>query len=73
MLESARILAIAAAVLLAVAVAAWLKMYRGPALQRLDGSAESESKMKVASQLLGLALGASAVAAVLGTLDLVAR
>lgn len=73
MLESARILAIAAAVLLAVAVAAWVKMYRGPALQRLDGSAASESNAKRASQLLGLALGASAVAAVLATLDLMAR
>ncbi len=73
MLETARILAIAAAVLLAVALAAWLKIFRGPALQRLDGSAASESNAQTASKLLGLALGASAVAAVLATLDLMAR
>ena len=73
MLEVARILAVVAAVLLIVAGAAWARMFRRPALLRVRGTAASEGRVKSASHLLGLALGASAVAAILATLDLMAR
>jgi hypothetical protein len=66
MLEAARILGCFSAVLLVAAVAAWVKLARGPLLQRLDGRiglnfAQAES----ASQLLVLALSLSVLAAIL--------
>ena len=74
MLESARIFAAVAAVALLVAVVTWVKVFRTPALQRLDGSiAGGEGQAKSGSRLLGIALGASAVAAVLAMLDLMGR
>ena len=74
MLEFARILAGVAAVVLVIAIGTWVKVFRKPALRRLDGSvAGGEGQAKNGSRLLGVALGASAVAAVLATLDLMAR
>jgi hypothetical protein len=67
-IEAARILGVYAAVLLAAAIAAWLKPPRGVALQRLDGRAGPQLRPKsLASQLLVLAAGLSALAAVLTT------
>ena len=66
MLEVARILGFLAAILLLVAAAAWVKLYRGPELQRLNGSAAPKTgKVEIASQLLVLTAVLSAVAAVL--------
>lgn len=64
MLELARVLGFLAAVLLLVAVAAWIKLFRGPQLQRLDSSAAPKAgNVEVASQLLVLTAVLSAVAA----------
>ena len=66
MLEVARVLGFSAAILLIVAVAAWIKLFRGPELQRLDGSAVPKARnAEIASQLLALAAFLSAVAAIL--------
>jgi hypothetical protein len=66
MLEVARILGFFAAILLVVAVAAWIKLFRGPELQRLDGGAAPKAgNVEIASQLLVLAAVLSAVAAFL--------
>ncbi|GAA4723435.1 hypothetical protein H9L13_11380 [Sphingomonas lutea] len=73
MLEGARILAVAAGVVLIIAVAAWARIFRRPALRRLDGSVVNEDRAKLASRLLAMAVGASAVAAVMATLDLLGR
>lgn len=66
MLEVARIIGALSAVLLVVAVAAWVKLAGGPVLQRLKGRAVSNSsEAEFASRLVVLALGLSVVAAVL--------
>ena len=66
MLEAAPILGIFSAVLLVAAIAAWVRLLQGPALQRLDGRiGPSSGQAQLASQLLMLAAGLSAVAAVL--------
>jgi hypothetical protein len=66
MLEAARVLGVISAVLLVAAIAAWVRLLRGPTLQRLDGRIGPDSgQAQVASQLLMLAAGLSAVAAVL--------
>ncbi len=54
------------AVVLIVAVGAWLKLLFQPALQRLDGRRPANGgKLEAASQLIVLAVGLSSVAAVL--------
>jgi hypothetical protein len=63
MLEVARFVGFFAAILLLVAVAAWIKLFRGPELQRLDGSTAKASNIEIASRLLALAAVLSAVAA----------
>jgi hypothetical protein len=65
MLEVARVLGFFAATLLLVAVAAWIKLFRGPELQRLDGSSAKAGNAEIASQLLVFAAVLSAVAAFL--------
>ena len=66
MLELGQILGFFSAALLILAVAAWVQVGRDPALQRLDGRSGSNSgKAELASRLLVLAFGSSAVAAVL--------
>jgi len=66
MLEAARILGGFSAVLLVAAIAAWVKLLRGPALQRLDGRPDRSSEQtEIASQMLVLAVGLSGIAAVL--------
>ena len=64
MIEASRILGFAAVTLLALAFAAWWKLWRTPALARLDGLKGSKlAEGEVASGLLVLAAGLSAVAA----------
>ena len=64
--EVARVLAFLSAVLLAAAVAIWAKRLRGPLLRRLDGGRASNARPALlAMQVLGLALGLSAAAAIL--------
>ena len=64
--EVARVLAFLSAVLLAAAVAIWAKRLRGPLLQRLHGGRASNARPALlAMQVLGLALGLSAAAAIL--------
>ena len=66
MLEAARLLGCFSAVLLIGAVAAWVILLRGAALQRLDGSAAPNvGSVEFACQLLVLAVSSSAVAALL--------
>lgn len=66
MLEAAGIMGSVSAVLLLVAVAAWVKLFRGPELQRLDGRAAPDiGNIEVASQLLVVAVGLSAFATIL--------
>jgi len=66
MIEASRILGLAAAAILTIAIAAWLKLWRRPALARsrpvrLPQLVQGE----FASRLLVLAAGLSAVAAIL--------
>jgi hypothetical protein len=67
MLEVApQIFGACSAVLLIVAIAAWVKLFGGPELQRLNGrAARNVSNVEVASQLLVLAVGVGSVAAIL--------
>jgi hypothetical protein len=66
MLEIARVLGACSAVLLIVAVSVWVKLFRGPQLQRLDGSvAPKVRNVELASRLLALAVALSAVSAIL--------
>ena len=65
MLEAARVLGVISAVLLVASIAAWVRLLRGPALQRLDGRVADSAQAQLASQLLMLAAGLSAVAAIL--------
>jgi len=65
MLEIARVVGFFAAILLLVAVAAWIKLFRGPELRRLDGRAAKAGNAEIASQLLVLSAALSAVAAAL--------
>jgi len=64
MLEAARILGFFSAFLLVVAVAAWARVFRTPALHRLDDKDGPRThQTELAAQLLILALGMSALAA----------
>ena len=66
MLEAARILGCFSAFLLVVAVAAWAKVFREPAVQLLvDSDGRSTRQAELAFQLLILALSMSALAATL--------
>ena len=65
MLETSGFLGWLAAALLFAAGAAWLKLGRGPVLQRLNGRAKLKTEqVEGASRLLMAAVGLSAVAAV---------
>lgn len=66
MLEAGQVLGGVAAVFLIVAVGLWMKLFRGPALQRLDGRTPSTSpKLIFATRLLVCAFAMSAVAMIL--------
>lgn len=66
MLEVARPLAFASALLMAISFAIWANWLRGPLLQRLDGqTASNATPAALALILLIAALGVSALAAVL--------
>lgn len=66
MLETSALVGWLSAALLFAAVAAWLKLGRGPVLQRLNGRRPLEKdQVEKASRLLVLAVGVSAVAAIL--------
>ena len=66
MLETASILGLSAAIVLLVAVIAWIKLLRGPLMQRADGKAEIDPLQgELASKLLVGAAGLSTVAVVL--------
>jgi hypothetical protein len=72
MLEAGRILGGFSAVLLVAAVAAWLKLFRGPRLQTLDGRTPDSVKGEFASQLLLVAVGLSGAAALLAIVGWIA-
>lgn len=64
--EAARILAVFSALLLLASVLIWTQRLRGPLLQRLDGRrASNDRPADLAVKALVLALGLSAVAAIL--------
>ena len=64
--EMARVLAVAAAVLMVISFAIWLSWLRGPLLQRLDGPRVSNvGPAALAMKSLIVAFGVSFVAAVL--------
>lgn len=66
MLETAGLLGWLSAALLFAAFAAWLKGTRGPLLQWLNGRARLKTgQVEGASRVLAMALGISAVAAIL--------
>ena len=66
MVNAANILGVLAAVLLIMAVIAWVKLLRGPLLQRLDGRAGVDpAQGEFASQLLICAAALSTAAATL--------
>jgi hypothetical protein len=71
MLETSGLLGWLSAALLFAAGAAWLKLGRGPILQRLNGRRPVETgQVENASRLLMVAVGLSAVAAVLALVGL---
>lgn len=66
MLEVARFLIGISGVLLVAALVTWLNLFRGPVLRPIDGRARlSNAQAELGSQLLVVATGLSAVAAVL--------
>jgi hypothetical protein len=66
MLELARPLAFASALLMVISFVIWVSLLRGPLLQRLDGQrASNAAPAALAIKLLMLAFGVSAVAAIL--------
>lgn len=71
MFEASQLLAFLAAILLVVAIGIWVKLFRGPELQRLNGKAAgSVQNVERASQLLVISVGVSAVASVFSFIDL---
>jgi hypothetical protein len=63
MVEAANVLGVLAAVLLLGSVIAWVKLVRGPLLQRTDGSTGTDSAQgELASELLFWAAGLSTAA-----------
>jgi hypothetical protein len=70
MLELAQTLAFASALLMVISVVIWLNWLRGPLLQRLDGHrASNAAPAALAIKFLMIALGVSAVAAVLAVIE----
>jgi hypothetical protein len=66
MLETSGMLAALSAALLFAAIAAWLKLGRGPLLQKLNGHAPRDAKqVESASRLLVIACASCAVATVI--------
>ena len=66
MIEIARLLGGISAILLVLALATWLNLFRGPILRPVSGRARlSDAQTQLGSQLLVIATGVSAVAAVL--------
>ena len=66
MIEAANILGVLAAVLLLVAAIAWMKLIRGPLMQRTDGRTGMDTTQgELASELLFWAAGLSGTAALL--------
>jgi hypothetical protein len=64
MIEASRILGFASVALLALATAAWWKLWRSPVLARLDGvKGPKLAEVEIASRLLVLAAAFSSVAA----------
>ena len=64
MLEAGGIFGLVAALLLVASVVIWVKLLRGPLLQRLNGRRTSNIRpTELVSEVLVLALGLSAVAA----------
>jgi len=65
-IEAANVLGLLAAVLLLMAVIAWIELIRGPLMQRTDGSTGTDSAQgELASELLFWAAGLSTAAAFL--------
>ena len=65
-IEAANVLGLLAAVLLLMAIVAWIKLIRGPLMQRTDGSTGTDSAQgELASELLFWAAGLSTAAAFL--------
>ena len=59
-IEAANVLGLLAAVLLLMAVIAWIELIRGPLMQRTDGSTGTDSAQgELASELLFWAAGLS--------------
>ena len=74
MLEAAPIIGGFSAVLLVAAIAAWVKLLRGPPLQSIDGRpAASRAPAELAAQILALAFVLSAVAVVLAIVGWLGR
>jgi hypothetical protein len=66
MVEAGNILGVLAAVLLLMAVTAWIALIRGPLIQRTDGRTEIDSAQgNLASELLFWAAALSSAAALL--------
>lgn len=66
MTEASTILGVLASVLLLMAVIAWVKLIRGPLMQRTDGSTAIDSAQgELAAELLFWAAGLSGAAALL--------
>ena len=66
MIEIARLLGGISAILLVAAFATWLNLFHGPILRPIDGRARlSDGQTRRGSQLLVVATGVSAIAAVL--------
>ena len=66
MVEAGNVLGVLSAVLLLMAVVAWIKLIRGPLMQRTDGRTWTDSAQgELASKLLFWAAGLSSAAAFL--------
>lgn len=72
-LETAHVFGWSSAAVLLMAAAAWVKLLRGPAIQRLDGRLALNANAEPASKLLVLALGLGGIAAVLAMAGWFAR
>ena len=72
-LEIGHVLGWFSAVVLLVAAAAWVRLLRGPAIQRLDGRLALNPNAEPASKLLVVALGLGGIAAVLAIAGWFAR
>ena len=69
MLEFGQMVGLLSAGFLIVAVAAWVRLWRRPVLQPIDGHpAAIPTQTELASQLMVLAFGLSALAAILAVL-----